>query len=249
MELMNAIGNYWDKRAPSYTDVINKNLEGEWEQMWAQALIAHFPEGDNLKILDMGTGPGFYAIILARRGYDVTAADYSTGMLAQAKCNAGALAEKITFVQMDAQNVTLPDESFDVIVTRNLTWNLPDPARAYREWYRVLKKGGVLLNFDANWYAYLFDDEKRAQFDACRVNTRLAGVEDHESYAHGDIMERISAELPMGRIGRPDWDIALLRQIGFSSVEADSDAGYKLWNPEEKINYASTPGFLIYAVK
>lgn len=249
MELMKAIGSYWDARAASYTDVIHKNLEGQWESAWAQALISRFPEGEKLKILDMGTGPGFYAIILAKRGYDVTAVDYSPGMLAQAKHNAGILAERITFVQADAREIPCPDESFDAIVTRNLTWNLPKPESAYAEWYRLLKKGGVLLNFDANWYAYLFDEEKKAQFDACRVNTRLAGVEDHESYAHGDIMEDISRQLPLGKIERPQWDIAVLKQIGFSRVEADTEAGQKLWNPEEKINYASTPGFLICAVK
>ena len=53
------------------------------------------------------------------------------------------------------------DESFDVIISRNLTWNLPHPEMAYKEWLRVLKKGGKLLNFDANWYGYLYDDKKR----------------------------------------------------------------------------------------
>ena len=44
------------------------------------------------------------------------------------------------------------DNTFDMIVSRNVTWNLEHPDRAYYEWMRVLKPGGVLLNFDANWY-------------------------------------------------------------------------------------------------
>ena len=40
------------------------------------------------------------------------------------------------------------------------------PDRAYYEWMRVLKPGGVLLNFDANWYHHLFDEEKRAAYEA-----------------------------------------------------------------------------------
>ena len=151
-ELLHSIGQYWTRRAPSYTDVIKKNLADGWDQVWADELISHFPDGGDrpLRVLDIGTGPGFYAIILARRGYDVTAVDYSEGMLQEAKRNAGALADKIRFARMDAQKLAFADGSFDAIVTRNLTWNLPDPAGAYREWMRVLRPGGALVNFDAN---------------------------------------------------------------------------------------------------
>lgn len=241
--------NYWDKRAESYTDVIQKNLDGGWDAVWAQMLISHFPEQKDLKILDIGTGPGFYAIILAQRGYQVTAIDFSSEMLEEARKNAGELAEKITFLQMDAQNLTFPEESFDVIVTRNLTWNLPDPEMAYQEWHRVLAPGGVLLNFDANWYAYLFDEEKAEAFAADRENVREAGVEDHEAYCDSDQMEVISRQLPMGKCQRPQWDVQTLKQIGFADVQTDTTIGERVWNPEEKLNYASTPGFLIKAVK
>lgn len=249
-ELMTSIGQYWTRRAPSYTEVINKNLSDGWDQVWAEELISHFPMSDGaLRVLDIGTGPGFYAIILARRGYIVTAIDYSEGMLNEAVHNAGELAESIEFLHMDAQSLDFADDSFDVIVTRNLTWNLPSPLRAYEEWRRVLRPGGVLLNFDANWYAYLFDSEKQLEYERDRENTRLAGVEDHESYGESDVMEAISRRLPMGRALRPQWDILTLKTLGFSSVSADTTVGSRVWNPEEQLNYASTPGFMICAVK
>ena len=159
-ELMQSIGRYWTRRAPSYTDVIKKNLADGWDKVWADELTAHFPR-DTRRVLDIGTGPGFFAMILARRGYAVTAVDYSDGMLREARRNAGDLARHIRFARMDAQRLDLTDGSFDAIVTRNLTWNLPDPAGAYREWMRVLRPGGVLVNFDANWYAYLVDEERQ----------------------------------------------------------------------------------------
>ena len=46
---------------------------------------------------------------------------------------------------MDAQALEFEDESFDVIISRNLTWNLEKPWQAYREWYRVLKPGGHIM--------------------------------------------------------------------------------------------------------
>lgn len=62
---------------------------------------------------------------------------------------------------MDGQNLEFADGTFDVVISRNLTWNLENPQKAYSEWQRVLKEGGVLLNFDANWYGYLYDAEKK----------------------------------------------------------------------------------------
>lgn len=240
---------YWDRRAPSYTDVILKNLTGGWKALWADELISHFPQRENIKVLDIGTGPGFYAIILAARGYAVTAVDFSAEMLREARQNAGELADRITFLQMDAQELAFEDNSFDVIVTRNLTWNLPNPVKAYTQWHRVLTPGGVLLNFDANWYHYLFDEEKHSAFRADRENVSQAGVEDHEAYPDADKMEIISLQLPLSRVQRPQWDLQVLKSLGFASVTADCSIGSRVWNPEEKLNYASTPGFLIEAVK
>ena len=242
---------YWDRRAPSYTEVIRKNLEGDWDRRWADMLISRFPaEGDApLRILDIGTGPGFYAIILAERGYRVTAVDYAENMLAEARRNAGTLGERIDFRQMDAHCLEYPDSDFDVIVTRNLTWNLAEPERAYREWIRVLKPGGVLLNFDANWYSYLVNGEKAEEFRRDRENTRRYGVIDHNDYAESDRMEDFSRSLPMTRRDRPRWDLDILAALGCASVSAETELFREVWSREEQINYASTPGFLIRAVK
>ena len=111
-ELMQSIGRYWTRRAPSYTDVIKKNLADGWDKVWADELTAHFPR-DTRRVLDIGTGPGFFAMILARRGYAVTAVDYSDGMLREARRNAGDLARHIRFARMDAQRLDLTDGSFD----------------------------------------------------------------------------------------------------------------------------------------
>ena len=106
-----------------------------------------FPEKakDEIKILDIGTGPGFFPVILAEAGYKVTAVDYTQEMLDTAKRNAGNLCERISFYKMDAQNLEFEDDVFDVVISRNLTWNLKDPKRAYEEWCRVLKPGGHLV--------------------------------------------------------------------------------------------------------
>lgn len=137
--LMNEIESYWTRRADSFA---YGQFTDDNEKRWMGVITREFPDKDNLKILDIGTGPGFFAINLAKRGYDVTAVDYTPAMLEEAKKNAGEYRDKICFQQMDAQNLAFPDETFDVVVSRNLTWNLENPQKAYKEWHRVLKMGG-----------------------------------------------------------------------------------------------------------
>ena len=54
-------------------------------------------------------------------------------------------------------------DSFDLIVSRNVIWNLEYPEEALAEWARVLAPGGRMVYFDANWYLYLYDEELRAK--------------------------------------------------------------------------------------
>lgn len=150
---------------------------------------------------------------------------------------------------MDAQNLDFSDGVFDAVVSRNLTWNLEEPERAYGEWHRVLKKGGVLLNFDANWYSYLFDGEKAAEFDRDRDAVKAAGVKDCQDYCECGVMTDIARKLPLGLRERPGWDAGILKALGFSSVKTDECAWKHLWTDAEKLNNASTPLFSVRAVK
>ena len=101
-----------------------------------------------LKILDIGCGAGFFSILLAAKGYDVTGIDLTESMIEEAVSLAAEEKSNARFQVMDAEKLAFPDETFDVIVSRNVTWNLPHPEKAYVEWLRVLKTGGLLLNYD-----------------------------------------------------------------------------------------------------
>ncbi len=198
--------------------------------------------------MEVGTGPGFFAILLRELGYDVTAIDLTPAMLAEAKKNAGELAGRICWMEMNAEALDFADATFDVVVSRNLTWNLPHPEKAYAEWARVLKPGGLLLNFDANWYAYLFDDEAQAAYDRDRANSAERGVWDQNVGENFDVMEDIARRVPLSSIRRPDWDLVQLRGLGLQA-EADEQTWQRVWSEEEKLNFSSTPLFLVRAKK
>ena len=143
MELIDKIEAYWTGRAEGYSQVNQGELATDQKQKWTENLKKHLPKGEpeKIKVLDVGTGPGFFAILLAEAGYQVTAVDYTEEMLREARKNAGELAEQITWKQMDAQKLDFKDGTFDAVVSRNLTWNLEKPEKAYEEWMRVLKPG------------------------------------------------------------------------------------------------------------
>ena len=129
--------HYWTHRASGYSGVNQEELATAQKHIWGAALYeriaARFSgrKPGSIRVLDVGTGPGFFAIILAEMGFRVTAVDYTASMLEEAGRNAGALADKIDFRQMNAEKLTFADHSFDVLVTRNVTWNLHDPEAAY----------------------------------------------------------------------------------------------------------------------
>lgn len=254
-KVMHRLHDYWEQRSEGFSAYNRQELSDERAGKWQALLLAQirsaFPDRapETLRILDAGTGPGFFPVLLARAGYSVTAMDFSGEMLALAAENAGDLKEKITFVQGDVQNTGLPDMSFDVIVSRDVTWNLPHPEAAYRDWFRLLDEGGLLLNFDAAWYRYLADEEKKAAYEADRVRAEEAGIEDPNIGENFEVCERLAEEVPLTHAERPAWDLRSLNEAGFDEVLCDEGVWEAVWSEEEKISLASTPLFMIEARK
>ena len=243
---------YWTGRASGYPAVNREERAGprrkRWKACLAREFALHFPDRplSDLRVLEVGTGPGFFAILLRELGLDVTAIDLTPAMLAEAKENAGHLAGLISFMEMNAEALSFEDASFDAVISRNLTWNLPHPEEALAEWTRVLKPGGLLLNFDANWYAYLFDTSAQAAYEEDRANSAREGIPDLNIGENFDVMEDIARRVPLSRVRRPAWDLQQFSSLGLSS-EADEDIWQTVWSEEEKLNFASTPLFLVRA--
>ena len=200
-DLKNEIHDYWTNRARGYSEYNQQEMADARQTMWREKLLdllgKQFPEREpkEIKILDVGTGPGFFAILLAEAGYQVTAIDYTEEMLKEAQQNAGGLAECIVWKTGDAQALDVENNSFDAIVTRNVTWNLPRPDLAYKEWLRVLKPGGMLYNFDADWYGHLYNEEKRNSYEKDRQQTEEQNVEDYYSGTDIEKMEEIARQV------------------------------------------------------
>ena len=253
-ELINQNAEYWNGRASTYSEVNKWELAGEsrdsWKSVIRSCVDSHYADRApaDISVLDVGCGPGFFAVIMTELGYKVTAVDLSEEMLVEARLNAGELAESICFCRMNAEALDIADNSFDVVISRNLTWNLPHPDVAYAEWCRVLKPGGLFINFDSNWYHYLYDEEKRAAYAADRARSEEMQLGDQNVGDNFDVMEDIAKEMPLSRTDRPAWDLDMLSGFGMKA-SADPDIWQKVWTEQEKVNFASTPMFMVTAIK
>lgn len=248
-ELLADIAAYWDERADSYSASNLAELESEKRRIWRNLLTPYAPPTRTLNVLDVGAGPGFFSILLAQMGHRVTAVDVTQAMLDKARQNAAPHDLDITFVEGNVEDLPFADETFDLVVCRNVTWNLKHPQQAYREWCRLLTARGHLLNFDANWYLHLFDDELGQAFARDRQMTEHLGIPDHYINTDTQAMTAIALQLPLSHIVRPQWDVGALSAAGFARMHVDLRIGEQVWDDEEKVNYRSTPMFMIAAQK
>lgn len=219
MSYLEQIKDYWNTRAEGYSKSVAEELaesRTQWERRFLSLLGDKNLKGK--KGLDIGCGPGMFTIVLSGLGIDMTAFDYSEEMLERARKNAAAAGVSPVFVRGDATKLPFADESFDVVVSRNLTWNLEQPQKAYSEWLRGLKPGGCLLNFDGNHYRYFFDRD----YEQAREKFGYANGQGHKYMEHVDvsIIDNIAKELPLGKVERPRWDMDFLMSFPLAGLSA-----------------------------
>lgn len=228
---MEEIKDYWNLRANGFSLAVEEELKTEVGVRWKK-IFQEYIKKEHANVLDDGTGAGFFPVILSSLGHCVTAIDYSDEMVEQAKKRFADHGLTVKVQQMDAQHLQFADESFDAIVSRNVLWNLDDPAEAYREMYRVLKPGGTILVEDGNMYLYLHDKDYAKlhdQYVEKQKKKRKADVSLHGKYnvdnVDFSVIEKIAEELPMSCRRRPQWDFDQLVQLGFTDIRVEIQGG------------------------
>lgn len=255
------IVDYWDERASSYSCCVCGELEGEKYADWARVLEQHSAvarrkaesAGRVPRVLDLGCGPGFFSILFARMACKVDAVDSSDGMLKQAYENnrRAHTVQNVAFHNADIAKLPFADDTFDVVVLRNVTWLMTDPRSAYEEWQRVLVPGGKLMVFDANWYHYLVNPVVDAQrlLNEAAVDFERVEVNGYASDDQETRCEEIALALPSTYLARPGWDVEALGQLGFAHISLNEDVWQTVWTEEEQSFYGASPLFLIEATK
>lgn len=208
------ITRYWNLRSPAYDEQPGHGIRHEDErQVWLTALAQLLPPAP-ADVLDVGTGTGFLALLLAEMGHRVTGVDLSEGMLALARTKAAGLKRNMpqpVFQMGDAIDPPLPPGSVDVIINRHLLWTLTDPERAFANWHFLLRPGGRLVAIDGLWQL-----ARRAESPPPQSQPPESWRELWARY-YTDAVQNV---LPLFDVETLDPVVAAVRRAGFLQVRA-----------------------------
>lgn len=112
----------------------------------ARKVLSYIPDDFSGKLLDVPVGTAVFTERkwASLKNAHITCLDYSTDMLEQAKKRLNGHAH-IECIQGDVGNLSMADDSFDIVLSMNGFHAFPDKQKAFRETWRVLKPGGKFI--------------------------------------------------------------------------------------------------------
>ncbi len=123
---------YWPRNVPIYEETRKYVLDTVAERNVGHAL-------------DAGCGHGLCSVALSEIADQVTAVDLSSDSLDTAREEIRRHgSDNINLLHQDLQNLSLPDETFDLVWCWGVAMMAPDPIKVLRHLFRVTKPGGVL---------------------------------------------------------------------------------------------------------
>ncbi|MCA9462336.1 MAG: bifunctional demethylmenaquinone methyltransferase/2-methoxy-6-polyprenyl-1,4-benzoquinol methylase UbiE [Nitrospira sp.] len=207
-----------------FYDLNNSLLSFGLHHSWKRQAVSYIPPRSGTRALDLGAGTCDLAILLdahLRHEGQVFAADLNKAMLrvGQQKVRGQNLTNQISCLQMNAEHLTFPDQTFETVTAGFCVRNVGNLSKALGEIYRVLKPGGrfVCLEFSRpvspvfrtlyDWYSF-----KLLPWIGTVVARDGTGVYEY---------------LPASIRNFPDQDryCVLLKEAGFPSVEYHNVTG------------------------
>ena len=113
---------------------------------WPAWVFDQLEGHDGCSVLDLGCGTGLLWQVNAPRvpaSWRLVLTDSSEGMLAETRRRLDGLACRVEYRAMDAQEVTFPDGTFDIVIANHMLYHVPRRERAIAEARRVLRRGGA----------------------------------------------------------------------------------------------------------
>lgn len=176
------------------------------------------------RVLDLGSGGGIDCFLAAQQVGEtgqVTGLDMTPTMLELARRNQASLGLKnVEFVQGEIEDMPLPSDSFDVIISNCVVCLSPDKDAVFNESFRVLVPGGRIHLSDV----LALTPAGPAATDAESWVACAAGAEHHRTY------------------------VDRLRRAGFVNVEVSGE-GVAFWEDTDPATHTNTAGFRITAHK
>ena len=236
------------KSYENYQDTQPKGFE-PFHASTVEPMYCEIPQGS--KVLDVGCNSGEFLKLLQEKGCDAVGVDISEPLLEIAK------GKGLNVIKADAETLPFPDQSFDVVILREVLVHLHDPVKALKEIKRVLKPSGFLLgsaphaNLEkmvweekAMHHRYYDEDRLMAQLNEVFEKTHLKvlkGGQFAASFAMSHLAHK-PAELlwKSGNADTPEWEHALLTdkktlRVWMGPTQPPGDAYYRLIGYADKM--------------
>jgi ubiquinone/menaquinone biosynthesis C-methylase UbiE len=217
MEIRPEIRAYYET-APEHERLSTGGFQLEFERT-KEMLLARIPQPP-ATILDVGGGPGLYALWLADLGYEVHLIDPVTSLLEFAQRSSKNSARPIASCNVgDARELHWDSKSVDAVLELGPLYHLvdhDDRLRALKEAFRVLRSGGQVFAAAISWFASALDGMSRdlladEVFRAIVTNDLKEGIHRNDTGA----LEYFTT----AKFHRPQELRDELTQAGFGNIE------------------------------
>lgn len=197
----------WEASSDSYDQRHAEGLAGRNAMSWG---VWRIPESelhilgdvDGKDILELGCGAARWSIELARQGARPVGLDLSSRQLHHARRVVAEAGVDFPLIEASAEDVPLPDASFDIVFCDWGAMTFCDPRRTVPEAARLLRSGGLFAFSTATPIQCLCLD-----FQADQLTERL--LNDYFGMHRLEWENEVNFQLPYG-----EW-IRLFRQTGF----------------------------------
>jgi ubiquinone/menaquinone biosynthesis C-methylase UbiE len=135
------------RECEAYSKACHMGLFKRIEDSFVQDIVKRFGHVQELRLLDVGTGPGVIPRLLSKKmpKWNITAVDHSAGMLDIARRYATAEGCHIRWHQSDAARLDFPSNYFDLVTSHLAFHEFSNVGAAIREMARVTRPNGTIL--------------------------------------------------------------------------------------------------------
>lgn len=179
----------------------------------AEEIVLEFREG---RLLDLGTGPGYLPIEIAKKTPNVTVVGIDLSRpfirMAREKARLAGLEHRVRFEVGNATKLGFENETFDRVVSTGMLHMLKNPGKMFLECHRVLKPGGE---------AWIYDPARvSSQIDKKRWKASFTFLE-RWTYPLLALYARINPPQVYTR----EQLVSMIEAVSFQNYEMEEDAG------------------------
>lgn len=140
-----ACGTHFIQDFKDEKEFYDKYRAYRYQVEWHIPQLVPFAEAEGKSVLEIGCGNGADGVMFAQHGAIYTGVDLTPAAVEATRKHFAIMNLRGTFQVEHAEHLSFADEQFDIVYSHGVLHHTPNPAKAFQEVYRVLKKGGKAI--------------------------------------------------------------------------------------------------------